>query len=129
MRNSASEELALAAEELDVADMLLRSGRARVALARTWYAAFHAARSQLYAAGLAPRTHAGVQELFNRHFVRSGSYEPGTSRLLARLQKYREEADYSLDFVVDDEGAAVELQAAKAFVAQVRRQTGAGESE
>lgn len=124
-RESSLAELALAEEELRIAGGLLRDGFSRVALTRAYFAVFHGARALLYAAGLEPRTHAGVQHLFNLHFVRSGRFEAAAARLLARLQKYREEADYSRAFVVDAEGAGEELDAARAFVEAVRRQAAA----
>jgi hypothetical protein len=46
--------------------------------------------------------------------------------LQARLQKFREEADYAAAFVVDAEGARAELAAASEFVARVRTEVGAG---
>ena len=128
-RESALAEFALADEELNIADSLLHAGFARVALTRAYFAVFHAARARLYAAGFEPRTHAGVQHLFNQHFVRTDRFEPGVSRLMARLQKYREEADYSRAFVIDAEGAREEIEAARAFVEAVRAQlpaTGSG---
>ena len=91
-----------------------------MALTRTYFAVFHGARALLYAAGLEPRTHAGVQHLFNLHFVRSGRFDAAVARLLARLQKYREEADYSRAFIVDAGGAREELEAARSFVESVR---------
>lgn len=121
-QESSVEELSLADEELSAADSLLRAGFARVSLTRTYFAVFHAARARLYAAGFEPRTHAGVHHLFNLHFVKTGRFEPGASRLMARLQKYREEADYSRAFVIDATGAREELEAARAFVETVRAQ-------
>ena len=121
-QESSVEELSLADEELNAADALLQEGFARVSLTRAYFAVFHAARALLYAAGFDPRTHAGVHHLFNLHFVKSARFEPGTSRLMARLQKYREEADYSRAFVVDATGAREELAAARAFVETVRAQ-------
>ena len=121
-RESSVEELSLADEELTAADALLQAGLARVSLTRAWFAVFHAARARLYAAGFEPRTHAGVHHLFNQHFVKSARFEPGTSRLMARLQKYREEADYSRAFVVDAIGTREELEAARTFVETVRAQ-------
>lgn len=53
--------------------------------------------------------------------VKGGQYAPSTARLLARLQKFGEEADYSQAFIVDDEGAREELDAARSLVEQVRR--------
>ena len=125
-QESSAEELALAQEELNAADALLHAGIARVALTRTYFAVFHAARARLYAAGFEPRTHAGVHHLFNLHFVKSARFEAGTSRLMARLQKYREEADYSRAFVIDADGVREELEAARAFVETVRAQLAAG---
>ena len=94
-RESARSELELADEELRAAEGLLRDGVPRIAIARTCFAVFRALRAQLYAEGFEPRTHGGAQHLFNLHFVRTGGYEPSTSRLIARLQKYREDADYA----------------------------------
>ncbi|MFW6050397.1 MAG: hypothetical protein ACODAU_04440 [Myxococcota bacterium] len=39
---------------------------------------------------------------------------------MARLQKFREEADYAQAFVVDEAGATEELAAARDLVARVR---------
>ena len=77
-------------------------------------------RTQLYAEGYEPRTHRGAHHLFNLHFVRTGRYQPATSGLIARLQKFREEADYAPAFVVDEEGAREDLEAAREFVARIR---------
>ena len=125
-RESSRAELSLAEEELNGAELLLEAGFARVSLARTYFAVFHAARALLYASGFEPRTHGGVHHLFNLHFVKTTRFEPGASRLLAKLQKYREEADYSRAFVVDGDGAREELEAARAFVETVRGQMKAG---
>lgn len=67
-----------------------------------------------------------MQHLFNLHFVRAGLYEPVVSRLLARLQKFREEADYAAAFVVDEAGAREEVESARQFVQRVRTEVGAG---
>lgn len=120
-RDAATAELELADEELRAADELLASGFPRIALARAYFAAFHAARARLYAEDLEPRTHAGVQHLWNLHLVKGGRYDASTSRLLARLQKFREEADYARAFVVDEAGAREELAAARELVERIRR--------
>ena len=128
-RESSCTEISLADEELASAESLLEAGLARVSLTRAYFAAFHAARALLYASGFEPRSHGGVHHLFNLHFVKTARFEPGASRLLARLQKYREEADYSRAFVVDADGAREELEAARAFVETIRRQMKAGPGE
>ena len=122
-KEAARDELHLADEELAAAASLLASGMFRIAVARTYFAVFHAARACLFAADLEPTRHAGVQHLFNLHFVRTGSFESATSRLLARLQKYREEADYASAFVIDAAAATEELDAARRFVEKVHTST------
>ena len=119
-RESSSVELDLADEELRAAEALLADGLPRIAVGRMYFAVFHTVRAQLYAEGFEPRTHRGAQHLFNLHFVRTGRFEPATSGLIARLQKFREEADYAPAFVVDDEGAREDLEAARSFVARIR---------
>jgi len=123
-RETSAEELALATEELEAAELLVASGRPRIALTRAYFAVFHALRGLLYAHGHEPRSHAGVHHLFNRHFVKTGRYEPATSRVVARLQKYREEADYAHAFVVDETGAREELEAAGELVRRVAAELG-----
>lgn len=76
----------------------------------------HAARAVLYAQGYDPNTHQGVLSLFNQHLVPPGHLEPLAARVLARLQKYREQADYGESFVVDLAGVVEETAAARQFV-------------
>jgi uncharacterized protein (UPF0332 family) len=122
---SAASELALSDEELRAADALMAAGLARVALTRGYFAVFHAIRARLYADGHEPRSHSGTLHLFNLHYVKSGRFAAATSRLIARLQKFREEADYAASFVVDEAGASEELEAARTLVGEVRASFGA----
>jgi hypothetical protein len=119
-REVAATELQLAEEELRAAHALLGARFARIALSRVYFAVFHAVRALLYSRGLEPRTHTGVQHLFNVHFVKGGDYGPETSRLIARLQKFRQEADCAQAFVVDETGAREELDAATDLIERIR---------
>jgi uncharacterized protein (UPF0332 family) len=114
-----TEELRVAREELEAAGKLIAIALYRIALTRAYFAAFQAARAAVYAQGLDPKTHQGVLTLFNQHMVRPGHFEPRAARVLARLQKYREQADYGESFVVDAEGASEEEAAARQFVEQI----------
>lgn len=119
-RDAGAAEIALADEEFRAAAGLLDAGLYRIALTRAYFAVFHALRARLFAAGLEPRTHSGTIHLFNAHFVKTGLFEPSTSRLVSRLQKFREEADYSRAFVIDETGAREEIEAARRLVARIR---------
>jgi uncharacterized protein (UPF0332 family) len=121
-RDAAAEELALAAEELRVAEQLLGTGHHRIALTRVYFAVFHTVRARLYAENLEPRSHGGVLHLWSVHFVQTGRYQPATSRLLSRLQKFRQEADYARAFVIDEAGAREELAAARSLLESIREE-------
>jgi uncharacterized protein len=116
-----AEELRVAREELSAADQLIAIALYRIAMTRSYFAAFHAARAVLYAQGYDPKTHQGVLTLFNQHLVRPQHFEPLAARVLARLQKYREQADYGESFVVDLDGAREEAAAARSFVESAER--------
>jgi uncharacterized protein (UPF0332 family) len=109
-REAVADELQLARDEL----LATNDGQRWVK-----FAVFHAVRARLYAAGLEPRTHTGVQTLWNSEFVKSGLYEPATALTLARLQTFRHQADYSRSFVVDHASAAAELAAAAELVSRI----------
>lgn len=119
-RAAIAEELQLAEEELQAARQLIAAGSHRVAVTRVYYAVFHALRACLFTLDLEPRTHEGVVQQFGQHFVKTGRFEAATSRLVTRLQKYREEADYSRSFVMDEEGVREELAAAVALIDRIR---------
>lgn len=110
------ESIARARDELEAAEALLAAGHPRVALTRSYFAAFHAVRALLFRAGLQPQSHRGVHALFHAHFVRTGVYDGATAAVLARLQKYREEADYSVGFGEDAAFVAGELAGARVLV-------------
>jgi uncharacterized protein (UPF0332 family) len=118
-RDAALEELAQADDELAAAGHLLDAGFVRVAQTRIYFAVFHAIRARLYADGIEPRTHEGTQRLFNLHYVKTGRYSVESSRLLSRLQKYREQADYARSFVADPAPARIDQEAARALVERV----------
>lgn len=128
-RESAAAELELSEEELRVAEKLLEDGFVRVAVTHAYFAAFHAVRARLYSESHEPRTHAGVQHLWNLHFVKTGLYEPSTYQILTRLQKLREEADYVPGFELPEARAREELEAARGLVERIREELRSGRAQ
>lgn len=104
---------------------MLSVGLPRIAVTRIYFAVFHAVRAMLYVNNLEPRTHQGVQHLFNVHFVRAGTFTSADGALLARLQKYREEADYAEGFVPDERLARAELVAGSELIKKLRERVAA----
>ena len=120
-QQSVQEELALAREELRAARQLIDGALPRVAMTRIYYALFHAVRALLYGENLQPKSHRGTLNLFNLHFVKAGVFPAGTSRMLSRLQRFREDADYAQGFVITGDEAVEELDEAETFVERVIR--------
>lgn len=117
-------ELARCDESLRAAAILLEAGLLHDAESRLYYAAYHAAIALPLTQGLEPRSHAGVANLLGLHFVKTGRLDPGDARLFARLQKYRVEADYSVDFVLTPDALEEDIAACRAFVGRVRAAIG-----
>lgn len=89
------EEVREAEEALKDAELLFKNKRFQGATSRAYYAAFHMIQALLLTKGLEARSHHGVAHLFRLHFIKTKMVEPKYSQILARAQKYREEADYS----------------------------------
>lgn len=109
------------------AKILLGAGQPADAVSRAYYAAFHYARALLLTAGEESKTHGGVERLLQREFVRTGTLDPDIARLLSRLQKYRQDADYSAEFVFTQTAATEEVDAAQSFTAAVLEILSAGD--
>jgi uncharacterized protein (UPF0332 family) len=116
----ARDEAALADEELRAAAVLIAAGLPRVSVTRAYFAAFHMARALLYAHGHAAKSHEGVLHLVNLHWVKPGTLSIEQGRALARLQKYRDEADHGEAVTIDQAAAEEDLTAARSCCDQVR---------
>lgn len=79
-RANAKAEMDRAKECLDEAMLLQLNGHPYGAVARAYYAVFHAARALLYSRGLETRSHRAVLSMVGEHFVRTGSLKASTGR-------------------------------------------------
>lgn len=104
-RTNTTLEAERAAAALRASEVCLEAGLWDDAVSRAYYAAYHIVQAVLFTAGLEARTHEGIHDLFFLHFVRPGTFPRRVARLLASLQKYREQADYSRAIRFDEDGA------------------------
>ena len=104
--------------------MLVRAGMPYGAASRAYYAVFHGARALLFSVGIEPRSHRGIVALVGDHFVRPGRLSPEMGRLLSRMQRDREDADYLTGAVFTDAEASEMITDAERFLDQVRRLLG-----
>jgi uncharacterized protein len=125
-----------ARDELERAGTCLREARALAqaslpygAASRAYYCVFHAARALLFSAGLEATTHKGMVALLGQHFVRPGALSAAMGRLVSRMQRDREDADYATGAVFTNEEAEQMIADAEAFLDESRRLIGpAGET-
>lgn len=94
-----------AGETLKAAEVLLQQRFPSDAVTRAYYAAFHAATALLLTEGLEASSHQALGRLFSLHFVKSGKLDARYSRILSMAQKYREEADYTSEYVFTETDA------------------------
>jgi hypothetical protein len=114
-------EIARGDEARRAAAVLLREGLHRDAMSRAYYAALHYARALLLVKGEEPRTHEGVLRRFSLHFVRTAVLTLEEGKILGRLHKLREEADYGVDRDYAAVEVAEELGAVERFQSAVLR--------
>lgn len=116
-----AEEIKKAHQAYKDAETLFASGSLEGATSRAYYGAFHMAQAILLTLGLEPKTHQGVARLFSLHFVKAEIIEPKYSQILARAQKYREEADYRHAMIFTPEQTKHMLQEVRGFIEEIER--------
>lgn len=113
-------ELARSETSLRAAKLLLNGELAEDAVSRLYYAVFHAVVALLLTEGIEPRSHAALVGLLGQHFIRTGRLAADDGRLVARMQKYRQEADYGRSFVVTTTAATEDLVDCEGLLARIR---------
>ncbi len=120
-RTNVAAEVARGQEALRAAEALLALALFHDALSRAYYAASHYARALLLTEGIDPKSRTGVGRMLGMHFVVPGRIAAERAKDLARLEQFRNEADYNRFFVLTHEGAAEELAVAVRFCDELRR--------
>ena len=123
-RVNAIEESRRGDECLAEARYLLKGGFWNAAVSRAYYAAFHWALALLMKKGLEPKTHRGVIQLLQLHYVESGILPPSAAEALSQLETYRELSDYNAKASFDEKRAAAEIKRAESFIAACRPSIG-----
>lgn len=123
-RQSIQLEIEAGNEALSAARTLTEKGLYRSAMSRAYYALFHHVRALLYTQGLEPRTHEGMEHLFGLHWVKPGKIDTASAKLLARLQKYREQSDYGTVTLFTKDDVEQELKEVDRFIQYTRQYVG-----
>lgn len=113
-----------AQEALREASVLLEKKLPSGAISRAYYAVFHAGKALLLTEGLETRSHQGLGQLFSLHFIKSKRFDVKYSRILSKAQKFREEADYSSEYVFTLEDAKERMKETEEFISAIQTHLG-----
>ena len=108
-----------AQESLSVAQLNFDNDFYAAAINRAYYAIFYAANALLATRKLARSKHSGVLAAFRQHFIKPGLLSSELSEIYGQVLDDRHEGDYEIITATSKEDAAVDLQQARAFVAEV----------
>jgi uncharacterized protein (UPF0332 family) len=119
-RANAVDEAQRGDECLAEARYLAEGGFHNAAVSRAYYAAFHWASALLVLKGFEPRTHRGVIQLLQLHYVETGDLDSTAAVAIGQLETYRELSDYNAKACFDARRAAAAIERAEGFVAACR---------
>lgn len=88
-----------AEEDLASAKVLLRDGKFKASVNRSYYAIFHTLRSVTALDQFDSSKHSGIIAYFNRSYVKEGIFDKNISKIIDTAFRLREKADYQ-DFVI-----------------------------
>jgi len=111
-------------ESLDAARILLDKTLERSAVNRAYYAMFYAVLALLATRKRETSKHGGAIALFDKEFVKPGTFTKDFSRWLHDAFELRQRSDYVRDFKVTREEAEATLEHAVSFVEGVKASLG-----
>lgn len=110
-----------AGESLRAAELLARENFTTDAVAKTYYAVFHAAKAALEVHDVSSQSHSGVRRMFGLHLIRSGEIEPEWASHLGQSLDDRLAADYNPQIVFSGDEARETCRLSRQFVRRIRR--------
>ena len=111
-----SKGLERAKDALEDAKIMFREERFWVCVSRSYYAIFYCMQTLLFAKGLFTKTHKGVLNLFNLHYVKTGIIEKRYSEMARDAFADRQKADYDFDTDFTANEVAEVIQHAEEFL-------------
>jgi uncharacterized protein (UPF0332 family) len=107
-------------ESLEASRLLFEKRLERQSVNRSYYAMFYAVLALLATRKLETSKHSGAITLFDKEFVREGTFKKDFSRWLHSAFDLRQRSDYSIDIKVTKKEAETTLAQATAFVKKVK---------
>ncbi len=123
MTEETQRHFAQAAECIADAQVLLNNDRFAAAVARAYYAMFHAATSALLNEGVRRTSHHGLLSAFGQYLVKTGRIDRGSFEHFREAFERRQQTDYEPLTDVDRETAQESINRAIDFIAVCRKLT------
>ena len=120
----ARDELKRSLDELKGAKILQENGLYFKSVVSSYYSVYHAAKAALLLKGLIHKSHEGVERMFGLYYVKTGEIGIDTGKIIGRLMKLREDADYYPESVFRLEDSREALGLAKSFVEAIQGKLG-----
>ena len=120
MDNLVKYRLDNAQEKLEAAEILLRSGKYKDSIGRSYYAIFSSVRAVLALEHVDYSKHAGVIAHFQKEYVKTRRFDVKFSKYLQTAFQIRNGCDYDDFFVASKQDAEIQLDQAKEFFEAVK---------
>ncbi|MCL0069357.1 HEPN domain-containing protein [Dehalococcoidia bacterium] len=115
-RNLSRHRIEKAKDVLEQAELLFQEHRYDGSINRSYYAIFNTIRAILALVSLDSQTHKGVISLFDRYFVKPGTFDKAFSKIAHTAFDVRQVSDYEDFQLPTEEQACTQLDDAKRFV-------------
>lgn len=111
--------LETAKDDLITAKQNFDDAHYRASVNRSYYAIFHALRAITALDQYDSSKHSGIMAYVNQHYVKTGVFDKGFSKLIDSAFRLREKADYEDFYIVAIEDARRQIEKAETVIAAV----------
>lgn len=108
-------------ERIEAAELLIKAGKFEDAVSRTYYALFDAIRGLLELEETFAKSHLGAISKFNQLYINTGIFDKDFAKVITRIKRLREDADYTFKKDISKKIAHESLDEARKFVAEIEK--------
>lgn len=116
-----TDEFQRAIDELKAARVLHENGFYYKSVASAYYTIYHAAKAVLLLKGVVPQSHEGVERMFSLYYVKTKEVEVAIGKIIGRLMKLRQEAEYYPETTFSSEEALDAIKSAEKFIEKIKQ--------
>ncbi len=92
----------------------------RTSLNRSYYSIMYAAKALLAVDGFDAHSHRGIFIVFNKNYIKTGSFEKKLSVILKEASMIREKSDYDDFYLVSRDEASEQIVNAETFLTEIK---------